>query len=114
MLIPLVGSVLGAAWTSGETQFEVAPFPGALSLPGKANRLRRKAVWSDRRWLICIPIASAGGGYRFVIQIDGNSILPNVPQVADAVSQIEEAVSEFFNLIIKELAGLEDGHGLEE
>lgn len=114
LLIPIEGSVLGAAWKSGESLFELAPFPAGLDLPGDANRLRRKLVWPKLAWQLCIPISDATGRPRLMVQIDGDARLPQDAILADAVTEIENSVIEFFGLIMHELSELEDDHGMEE
>ncbi|MBF5094231.1 patatin [Azospirillum sp. INR13] len=114
MLVPIVGSVLGAAWAARESRFELAPFPPELDLPGDANRLRRKLRWPKLAWQLCIPILDRDDHARFAVHIGGDAKLPIDPRLEDAVTEIESSVKEFFNLIIQELSELEDGHGLEE
>lgn len=114
MLVPIEASVLGAAWQARESRFEIAPFPVGLDLPGEANRFRRKLLWPKLAWQLCIPILDEGGWPRLAVHINGDAQLPADPRVEDAVTEIESSVKEFFNLIMKELSELEDGHGLEE
>ena len=114
MLVPIEASVLGAAWQTRESRFEIAPFPFSLDMPGEPNRLRRKLLWSKLAWQLCIPILDEHGRPRLAVHINGDSELPVDPTVEDAVTEIESSVKEFFNLIMKELSELEDGYGLEE
>lgn len=114
MLVPIDGSVLGEAWRSQESRFELAPFPQDLDLPGPANRLRRKLRWPKLAWQLCIPILDENGRARVVVHIGGDAKLPPDEPLAVAVTEIENAVNEFFSLIIYELIELEDGHDLEE
>ena len=114
MLVPIDGSVLGAVWQNDESQFEIAPLPEALMMPGAPNRLRRKALWPGLRWLLCVPIQDPKGKIRLVVQVDGDAVLPQDPTVEEAVTRIEEAVKETFGLIIQELAALEDDDGVEK
>ena len=113
MLIPIGASVVGVAWASGQSRFEIAPFPG-LELAGEPNRLRRKLLWQDLAWQLCIPILGRSGRPRLVVQINGNAELPANQTLADAVTEIENSVKEFFNLIEEELSELEGGHDLDE
>jgi NTE family protein len=114
MLVPISGSVLGAAWGARESRFELAPFPPELDLPGDANKHRRKLRWPELAWQLCIPILDSKGRARLAIHIGGDAILPRDPRLEDAVTEIEGSVKDFFNLIVTELFELEDGHGLEE
>jgi NTE family protein len=114
MLVPIEGSILGAVWRSNESQFEIAPLPEALQMPGDPNRLRRKALWPNLRWQLCVPIRDPKDKIRLVIQVDGDAELPQEPIVAEAVTRIEEAVKETFGLILQELATLEDDDGMEK
>jgi hypothetical protein len=106
--------VLGAAWQARESRFEIAPFPAGLDLPGEVNRLRRKLLWPELAWQLCIPILDERGRPRIAVHINGNARLAVDQRVEDAVTEIESSVKEFFNLIMKELSELEDGYGLEE
>jgi NTE family protein len=114
MLVPIEASVLGAAWQARESRFEIAPFPAGLDLPGEANRFRRKLLWAKLAWQLCIPISDEAGSPRLAIHINGDAQLPADQRLEEAVTEIESSVKEFFNLIMKELSELEDGHGLEE
>lgn len=114
MLVPIEGSVLGKAWKSQESRFELAPFPPELDLPGDANRLRRKLRWSKLAWQLCIPILDEFNQTRFAVHIGGDAKLEPDQRLTVAVTDIENAVKEFFGLIIQELYELEDDNGLEE
>ena len=114
MLVPIEGSILGEAWRSRESRFELAPFPEELDLPGDANRLRRKLRWSRLAWQLCIPISDGNGRPRFVVHIGGDAKLEPDERLEVAVTEIENAVNEFFRLIVEKLFELEDGDGLEE
>ena len=115
MLIPLAGSVLGASWSGRESRFELEPFPPQLDLPGEANRLRRKLRWPKLAWQLCIPILDGENRARFVVHIGGDAKLPaNDPRLEEAVTEIENSVKEFFNLIMLELSELEDADGMEK
>lgn len=114
MLIPLEGSVAGRAWLEGESRFEVFR-PDEHDLPGPAHRIRRKLRWRDLAWMMCIPILDKeSGAPRLLVQIDGNTPLPESPATAAALSTVEEAVKDFFDLILSELKELEDSDGLEK
>lgn len=115
MLIPIEGSVPGAAWVERVSRFEIAPFVPELSFPGLANRRRRKLVPSSLKWILCVPIFDPTTSVaRLVVQIDGDEVLPSTDEVADAITEIESQVTEFFSLIIKELSELEDDDGVEK
>jgi NTE family protein len=114
MLVPIQGSVLGEAWRSRESRFELAPFPPELDLPGDANRLRRKLRWPKLAWQLCIPISDENGRSRLAVHIGGDAKLVADERLEVAVTEIENAVNEFFHLITQELFELEDDDGLEE
>ena len=112
ILLPLDGSVAGAAWRRRESMVEAYPLAADLDLPGDANRLRRKSRWPDGKWLMCIPILDeVSGDPRLLVQIDGNTVLLSNAETATALEGVEEAVKDFFNLVLHELKELEDDHG---
>jgi NTE family protein len=112
LLVPLDGSVAGVAWRAGESVFEPYPLPYDRDLPGDANRLRRKARWPLVKWVMCIPILDEESGVpRLLVQLDGNTDLPSNAETATALEGVEEAVKDFFNLVLHELKELEDDHG---
>jgi len=113
MLLPVEGSVAGSVWSTGKSRLEIAPLSAKLSLPGPENRLRRKLRWRDLAWVFCVPISDPdSAAVRLVVQIDGSIPLRKTAAVATAFDRIERDVTEFFNLIIRELAELEDEDGL--
>lgn len=115
MLVPIIGSVLGEAWAGRESRFELAPFPPEVDLPGDANRLRRKLRWPKLAWQLCVPVLGADGNVRLAVHISGDAKLPAAdPLLEDAITEIENAVKEFFGLIMQELNELEGEYGLEE
>lgn len=112
MLLPLDGSVAGAAWRRRDSMVEVYPLTPELDLPGEPNRMRRKSRWSDVKWVMCIPILDEDSGEpRLLVQLDGNTELPPSAETAGALEGVEEAVKDFFNLLLHELKELEDDHG---
>ena len=112
MVVPVEGSVLGTAWKSQETQFEIAPLPPDLQMPGAPNRLRRKCFWPKLGWILCVPVQDPEGKIRVIVQVDGDTALSDNPIVADAIDNIEEAVNETFGLILQQLAALEDSDAI--
>jgi NTE family protein len=111
MLIPLEGSVAGAAWARRESMIETCPLAPGLDLPGEANRLRRKSRWANVKWVMCIPILDQNAEPRLLVQLDGNMELPPDAETGAALNGVEEAVKDFFNLVLNELRELEDDHG---
>ncbi len=115
LLMPLDGSVAGLAWREGDSRFELYPLSEELDLPGPANRLRRKSRPSDLAWVMCIPILDKESGLpRLLVYIDGNMPVVQNGETGAALSAVEEAVKDFFDLILVELKDLEDGDGTEE
>ncbi len=114
MLVPLDGSVAGAAWADRESRIEVHPLTPDLDLPGPANRQRRKSRLQNLAWVMCIPILDGEGKPRLLVQLDGNSPLPQTAATAAALTSVEEAVKDFFNLVLHELIELEDDSGPQE
>lgn len=111
MLVPLEGSVAGAAWNDRESRLEVYPLTAELDLPGPANRRRRKTRPPNLAWVMCIPILDESGDARLMVQLDGNSALPETAATAAALTSVEEAVRDFFNLVLHELRELEGDDG---
>ena len=109
MLLPLEGSVAGAAWRNRESRIEVYPLAAELDLPGAANRLRRKSRPTDLAWVMCIPILDSEKHQpRLLVQLDGNSPLQEDAETAAALGSVEGAVKDFFSLVLNELKELED------
>ena len=112
MLLPLDGTVAGTAWRQRESRVEVYPLAPELDLPGEGNRLRRKSRWHDVKWVMCIPIFDMGSGEPLLlVQLDGNTELPSNAETTSALEGVEEAVKDFFNLVLHELKELEDSNG---
>lgn len=112
MLLPLDGSVAGMAWRQRESRVEVYPLAPELNLPGEGNRLRRKSRWHEVQWVMCIPILDEESGEPLLlVQLDGNTELPSNAETTSALEGVEEAVKDFFNLVLHELKQLEDGDG---
>ena len=115
MLVPLEGSVAGAAWAERGSRVETYPLAPERDLPGDANRLRRKVRWADVKWVMCIPILDETSGEpRLLVQLEGNSALAQSAETASALEAVEEAVKDFFNLVLHELKELEEDYGPEE
>jgi NTE family protein len=113
MLIPLDGSFAGAAWADRQSILEVAPFEVTKDLPGPANRMRRKSRPANLAWVMCIPILDeVTGQSRLLVQLDGNWNLPQDSETEAALSSVEEAVKDFFRLVLHELRDLEEANGL--
>jgi len=103
-LVPIEGSVAGAAWQARQSRLEVVPFPPELDLPGRENRLRRKLRWSGLAWTMCIPILyNETGSPRLLVQLDGNWCLDRTSATADAFGVVEGAVKDFFGRVLDEL-----------
>jgi len=112
MLVPLEGSVAGAAWRDRESRLEVYPLAAELDLPGVGNRLRRKSRLPNLAWLMCIPILDDETGEpRLLVQLDGNTTLPEDAATGAALNSVEEAVKDFFSLVLHELKELEAEDG---
>lgn len=108
MLLPIDGTVVGQAWATKESWFEVSPLPAQFSLDGPEHRLRRKALRQDLKWVLCIPILSGPvDGLRFVVQIDGGKELPHGETVDSVITRIEYDVKEFFGMLADRLTEME-------
>lgn len=76
MLLPIDGSIVGAAFRERTSRLELMPFPEELYLPGPANRVRRRLMRQDLEWVFAIPILDEGNeATKLVVQIDGNKQL---------------------------------------
>lgn len=92
LLLPIDASVAGAAWTSGEDRFEFLPFGSDRDLPGRANRYRKRQIWPEMQWALCIPIfgreAQADASPEFVVSVDCNERM-----IESAVAEFQDRVS---------------------
>jgi NTE family protein len=111
MLIPLDGSVAGAAWRDRDSRVEAYPLSGELDLPGPAHRRRRKSRPPNLAWVMCVPILDESGDPRLLVQLDGNFTLPKTAATTAALTSVEEAIKDFFNLVLHELKELEGDDG---
>jgi NTE family protein len=115
LLLPLEGSVAGAAWREVQSRLEIVPLQPDLDLRGDPSRRLRNRRWREQAWVLCIPILDdATGAPRLLVQLDGNAPLPRDEETEAALTSVEEAVKDFFNLVLQELRELEDDHGLQE
>jgi NTE family protein len=77
LLLPVDGSLVGAAWTGSERDglFDAEPFAPEYNLTGPENRQRRALVNPDVKWRAAIPIFTASaaihGRATMVLAIDG-------------------------------------------
>ncbi|MEV5057868.1 patatin-like phospholipase family protein [Agrobacterium radiobacter] len=108
MLIPIDGTVAGQAWKTGDSWFELAPLSPEFSLMAPEHRLRRKALRSDLKWVLCIPISIGDGPVRFVVQIDGGRDLPEDETVGTMINSIETDVKEFFGMLADRFKEMEE------
>jgi NTE family protein len=108
ILVPIKGSVAGAAWRDRQSLFERHPLPADKDLPGPANRLRRKCRWVGARWIMCIPIMDGKGEPRLLVQIEGNQAVRQSARTDTALQVLEGAVVEFSDLILNVLNELEE------
>jgi NTE family protein len=109
LLIPIEGTVAGAAWRDRQSVLEKKPIVASRNFPGDHNRLRKKQQWKALKWMMCIPILDPKhGSPRLLVQIDGNMDLEDNAETMAALSGVEEAIKDFFNLILLELKSIED------
>jgi NTE family protein len=115
ILIPIEGTVAGAAWRDRQSVIEKQPFEASRDLPGGHNRLRKKQRWKAMKWMMCIPILDTDtASPRLLIQIDGNMELEDNAATVAALSVVEEAIKDFFNLILAELRSIEDDDDIKQ
>lgn len=113
MLLPILGSVAGHAWSTGESLLEIGHLPD-IYLAGDANRFRRSMIRKDLEWVFAIPIYIEGKvSPLLVVQIDGDETLPMTADVESAISQIEQDVRDFFASIGPNLADKETDNGMD-
>jgi NTE family protein len=108
MLIPIEGTVAGTALSTGDTRFEVAPLPDEFALLGPENRLRRKALRQDLKWILCVPISIHKNEPPYlVVQVDGGQEIPFNDKVDTLITQLDNAVRGFFETIAEAVADME-------
>jgi NTE family protein len=77
LLLPVDGSLIGAAWRDDERAgiFDAQPFARAYDLVDPRNRHRRTLVRTEVTWRAAIPICESGGTSReratMVLALDG-------------------------------------------
>lgn len=78
IILPIVGSVIGEAWTDLEPVFKTAPFQ-PLVAPAGYRRLN-KLFAKDINWICAVPIPRSGQINEkpaFVVALDGSALLSN-------------------------------------
>ncbi|QXQ07441.1 patatin-like phospholipase family protein [Sphingosinicellaceae bacterium] len=109
ILLPIVGTVAGTAWTENLPRFEVAPLPASLSLPDPCDTLRRAMVWKDLAWTICIPISTndaIGAKKLFLVTVDGDEALSDAEDLEETIGELVDATETFFVDVVNELQTL--------
>ena len=116
LLLPREGTILGAAVAVGSLKIDLRPFDPAHCLLGPHNTRRRRLVWRARNWIVAIPIyredATHGTELALVVQIDGNTALPDdAGAIQLALEQVADAANAFFTQVVAQLRDEADRHG---
>lgn len=104
LCLPIEGSVVGAAWTSGKPWLERFRFSEAVDLQGPRLAALRRCVWPDLGWTLCVPIFGADkGSPALVVTVDGCGELRRSDNVDAFMIDLSVAVVEFFNPVMIQL-----------
>lgn len=101
--LPKEGTLIGAAWTTGEYYLMTAPFD-SLSSPG----LRRlnKTFARDIEWIFTFPIYVIDTNPAFVVAIDGSDLISEDEEVFDRIMGVLASETErHFNPLAEKLEG---------
>jgi NTE family protein len=116
MLLPIEGSLAGRTWLGREPTFTaifhsaglIYDAEGTEILPGPANRQRRRLIWPELAWSLCVPVFPAG--YEepaFVVVLEGEEeIADGSPNLEGVVNLLSEGINTIFEEPLKRLARL--------
>lgn len=105
LVLPIEGSFIGSAWTSRQPELRLireadgTTYQFGDSLPGPTNRFRRKLIWPELSWVLCVPIYrpdGKDGTPLFVISIDGNDCLIPSKETAALVDGLVRRITDVF------------------
>ena len=116
MLVPIEGSLAGRSWVGQEPTFtEIFQVAGLIYdaegtevLPGPANRQRRRLVWPELAWSLCVPVFTADQDEpALVVVIEGDErIADEAPNLESVINLLSEGTSTIFEEPLKRLARL--------
>lgn len=98
ILLPIEGSVVGAAFRTGEARIDLAPLPPELDLPGPENAMLRARRWPTIEWTACVPVAGADGRSAFVVVVDGDETLS--PAGHAAIASLLHRIRRVFGAMV--------------
>ena len=105
ILLPLEGSVVGAAWRNRGPWLERRPFDRQLNLPGRTNDALRQRIWKQLAWTLCVPIYGNGDDSpAFVVTIDGSRPLSGDDEMIGVMAKLAREVERSFADIVASLS----------
>jgi hypothetical protein len=116
MLLPMEGSLAGRTWLGREPTFtEIVQVAGLLYdaegteiLPGPANRQRRRLIWPELAWSLCVPVFTAEQDEpAFVVVVEGEErMTEEAPDLESVINLLSEGINTIFEEPLKRLARL--------
>jgi NTE family protein len=116
MLLPIEGSLAGRTWLGREPTFtEIVQVAGLLYdaegteiLPGPANRQRRRLIWPELAWSLCVPVFTAKQDEpAFVVVVEGEErMAAEAPDLESVINLLSEGINTIFEEPLKRLARL--------
>ena len=109
ILVPLDGSVVGEAWTTGRALIRRVPLPSANNLSSHSSRQLRRLVSKDITWFFAVPIFVANRNINhnskpiFVVAVDGSAVLDEAVDVDALMLLLEPKVTTLFEGIASAL-----------
>jgi hypothetical protein len=110
------GSLAGRTWLGREPTFtEIVQVAGLLYdaegteiLPGPANRQRRRLIWPELAWSLCVPVFTAEQDEpAFVVVVEGKErMTEEAPDLESVINLLSEGINTIFEEPLKRLARL--------
>ncbi|QCO00181.1 hypothetical protein D3093_33560 (plasmid) [Azospirillum argentinense] len=115
LILPMEGSLAGAAFKERQAIFDAKPFTPSYDLQGTANAHRRARVWSHVTWRVAIPIFTKQVDVEhcpdMVLAIDGDGDKNYAIAVVDEAFMVAaaELITTAANVVAARRAELEGG-----
>jgi NTE family protein len=113
MLLPMEGSLAGRTWLGREPTFTeifqaaglIYDAEGTEILPGPANRQRRRLIWPELAWSLCVPVFTAEQDEpAFVVVVEGEERLAEeAPTLESVINLLSEGIIDPALIVLKEL-----------